>query len=211
MFLHAKELFHSDVEASRRYMIEANSLLDILVDSKNLQALQLRCEIVSNVVEYSKVAESACLEAIRIGTEHMSKNEALHQNIALDTTFNTLGLIFRQAGRNDEAVKYFLEGLEGNPNNFDILLNLGAVYVDKGQFDLAKAAYDKAEEALPGTSADLKAFLYVNKGWMLENMNQKLDAMRFYRLAIMLQSTPHPQMVTNLRNIEEFCEKNTCR
>ena len=139
-----------------------------------------------------------------------SNNGHEEEWIEEDVTFNLLGIISRQLGKNEDAVEYFMKGLELNKSSYDILVNLASIHGDMNNFELANTFFDKAE-ALNITDPTLQGYLLANKGWMHENQGLRLAARKYYIDAInMTQPNSHPQIITNLQNIDRYCEVNHC-
>ncbi|MGB0639123.1 MAG: tetratricopeptide repeat protein, partial [Myxococcota bacterium] len=68
----------------------------------------------------------------------------------------------RRMGRHDEAIREAKTALSRDANNIDVFNNLGLVYIDKGQPDLALFIYQKALNTIDG--ADDNATLHANLG-----------------------------------------------
>ena len=211
MLSHAKK--EGNTESAKSYMRQALSYIDDYIDNgdgrKNPRALHFRCELGDNLGYPSDVNTGFCLSAIEANRDLKSKNGS-DVGMAEDLTFNILGLISRKNGFIDEAVEYFLEGLEVNQHSFDILVNLAAVYGDTKQFELAGVYYKRAEAL--DVSPDLKAFLFANKGWMMEIMGLQLAARQYYINAINItHPNTHHQIILNFRNIEKYCQAHHCQ
>ncbi len=64
-------------------------------------------------------------------------------------TLNTMGIVFSNQGKYDEAISVFLKALETPQLNPDVLLNLAITLTKKGDYEQALEWYGKALEANP--------------------------------------------------------------
>ena len=64
-----------------------------------------------------------------------------------------LGLVYRKAGRLDEAVAALEKAIELDPFSVESLINLGALYFDMGNVDKAQAVNERNLELLAQTTA----------------------------------------------------------
>jgi len=204
---HAKSLLNDNqVEAEEHLLQALKHVNDSIenVDAKNPRTLHLRCEI-GNALSYDgKDSIRYCVSALDANRKTASNN------IDEDVTLNLLGIISKQMLEFDAAIEYFSQGLKANPESYDILINLASIHSDTGNYKEAKGYFEQAEK-LDLADPSLRAYLLANKGWLVEKQGMRLDARKMYAEAIDLsQPNPHPQIVTNLRNIERYCEVNHC-
>lgn len=66
---------------------------------------------------------------------------------------NELGLIYRQQGKFDEAIKEFEKAILGSPHNAPFFNNMGTTYRLMGEYDAAIKAYEQALMINPGPQA----------------------------------------------------------
>ena len=48
-----------------------------------------------------------------------------------------LGLVYRQAGRSDEAVQQLEKAIQLDTQSMESMINLGAIYFERGEYDRA--------------------------------------------------------------------------
>ena len=204
---HAKSLLNSNYVEAEEYLLRAmNHIEDSIenIDAKNPRALHLRCEI-GNALQYDDMENLCyCNAALDANREEASTH------IDEDVTLNLLGIISKQMLEYNDAIKYFSQGLKVNSESYEILINMASVYSDTGNYELANT-YFKQAEALDIADPFLRAYLLANKGWLMEKQELRLAARQLYTQAISLsQPNPHPQIITNLSNIDRYCEINPC-
>ncbi len=71
------------------------------------------------------------------------------QKIDFETSFNSLGILLKRAGRTEEAIATYKKAIEMAPAYPTPYYNLGLLYRDNGQVDLAKFYFTKALEIAP--------------------------------------------------------------
>ena len=203
----AKALQPASKEAEEylsRAMIHIND--SIANDAKNPSALHLRCEI-GNLLGYeAKENLHFCMSALNANRENLVSLSILDE----DVTLNLLGVITKNMLLHTEAIEYFSQGLEVNPESYDLLVNLASIHSDTGNHVRANIYFEQAE-ALNIDNPLLRAYLLANKGWDKEKQGLRLAARDLYQQAIQLSEPhPHPQFVTNLHNIDRYCEVSQC-
>ena len=205
----AKHLLNNvDTAEAEVYLLRAMSHVDDSIeniDASDPRALHLRCEI-GNALEYdAEVNLRYCNAALKA-----NRKEIQNRRIVEDVTYNLLGIISKQLGKYDDAVHFLSQGLGVNAESYDILINLATIHADINNYELATTYFEQAE-TLDITDPFIKSFLFANKGWLMEKQGLRLSAQKHYTEAIDLsQPNPHPQIVTNLYNIERYCESNHC-
>ncbi len=110
-----------------------------------------------------------------------------------ESYYNTRGLLAMAGEKHEEAIDYFLQAVEINPENYYVLNNLGLALIRTGEFQEAKEYLEKAVEQDPQ-----EAFIYNNLGIAYENLNQLEDARDSYERAVELN---HPQAEANLNRV----------
>lgn len=73
--------------------------------------------------------------------------------------------VLRKMGRSDDAINEGKKALKINANNLSVYNNLGLIYLDRGELDLAKFVYNKALVGIPG--AEENAYIHANLGRVL--------------------------------------------
>ena len=97
--------------------------------------------------------------------------------------YNLLGLVLAGQGKNDEAIKYYNDGINIEPNYAMIYNNLGAVYNSKKDYLKAESYYNKSiklNDKLPETQNNL-GNLYVT-------INKHKEAISSYKKSISINS-----------------------
>jgi Flp pilus assembly protein TadD len=96
------------------------------------------------------------LDALNAGhTEEATRvfQALTHSNADLGGPHANLGIIYRQAGKQAEAVSELEQAVRLNPNQPVFLNQLGITYRQQGQFGKAREAYEKAIALDPGYTA----------------------------------------------------------
>lgn len=88
-----------------------------------------------------------------------------------------------QDGQYDEALKRFIEGQLKDPDNPDVLYNIGSAYYKSGDY---KAAQEHFSQALSKASPELKAKLLYNLGNTAFRQKQLQEAAKDYEAALQL-------------------------
>ena len=104
----------------------------------------------------------------------------------------------RKLGRNDEAIREAKAALIKNANNVNAYNNLGLVYVDQGNLDLALFLYQKALNEIEG--ADENALLHCNLGQVYLLLERPNSARRELERSIELD----PKLVVALLFLSEY-------
>jgi tetratricopeptide (TPR) repeat protein len=98
-----------------------------------------------------------------------------------------LGLVYRKAGRLDEALAALEKAIELDPFSVESLINLGALYFDMGNIDKAQAVN---EQALNINQASAQA--HANLGLIWQNKGDAAKALKYY-----IDAVKHdPKLVT---------------
>ncbi len=90
-----------------------------------------------------------------------------------------LGLVYRKAGRFDEAVAALEKAIELDPFSVESLINLGALYYDMGNIDKAQAVN---EQALNINQASAQA--HANLGLIWQSRGDAARALGYYADAV---------------------------
>ena len=98
-----------------------------------------------------------------------------------------LGLVYRKAGRFDEAVAALEKAIELDPFSVESLINLGSLYFDMGNIDKAQAVNEQAVN-IHGASAQGHA----NLGLIWQNKGDAAKALEYYTDAV----KHNPKLVT---------------
>lgn len=94
----------------------------------------------------------------------------------LSGPFANLGLLYRNAGRNVEAIAAFEHAIEVNPKRAVYYNELGISYRLEGKFDKARRSYRQAIDLDPGYAA-----AYLNLGILYDlYLQQPKDALPYY-------------------------------
>jgi len=91
-----------------------------------------------------------------------------------------LGLVYRKAGRFDEAVAALEKAIELDPFSVESLINLGALYFDMGNIDKAQAVNEQAvniNQASAQAHANL-GLIWQNRGDAVRALDYYMDAVR---------------------------------
>ena len=119
-------------------------------------------------------------------------------------TVKIAALVLRSLGKFDDAAEMYRLGLEANPDCFELVVNAGGLYGDLGLHEEAMAYYSKALQLNPESPE-----LVTNIGWLLELKGHLVEARQHYVRALeLLGDYPHPQIVSNLKNIEVRIEQH---
>lgn len=112
------------------------------------------------------------------------------ENLAL-----RVGLIgaLRGLGRLDEAYDEAKAALKINANSPEVYNNLGLIYLDRGQLELAQFTYQKALYTLDG--ADQNALLHCNLGIVYVRQAKRAEAKTSFEKALELDPDLVPAMV----------------
>lgn len=104
----------------------------------------------------------------------------------------------RRLGRRDEAISEAKKALSKNANNVDAYNNLGLVYVDQGNYDLALFIYQKAltiKEPSLGLDAEQNAALHCNLGKVYLLRNEPAVARKELERSLELDPTLVPSLM----------------
>ena len=119
-----------------------------------------------------------------------------------------LGLIARQAGKNDIAVNLIGKAISINPQNEIYYYNLGNALKDQGRSDKAITCYGKALEIKPDYAES-----YNNMGVLLKDQGRSDEAITCYRKALQLKpddAQAHNNMGNVLKDQGRSDEAVTC-
>ncbi|RME25123.1 MAG: tetratricopeptide repeat protein, partial [Deltaproteobacteria bacterium] len=92
--------------------------------------------------------------------------------------------VLRKQGRTEEAIALARQALGQNANNIGAYNNLGLVYLDQGNVDLANFIYQKALNSIEG--ADSNAYLHCNLGRVYKAMDKEYLAQQEFDRALQL-------------------------
>ena len=108
---------------------------------------------------------SRALQAYRAGLRNDPDNPGL--------VVGVIGVL-RKLGRQDEAISAAKEALARNANNIEVYNNLGQVYIEEGNLELAQFVYQKALNDIDG--ADQNARIHANLGRVYLLKDRKANA-----------------------------------
>ncbi len=96
-------------------------------------------------------------------------------------TLTSLGIAYKNLGRNQEAVALYKKAIEVTPTYADAHNSLGLAYCDIGKYEAAIASFKKAIELNPDY-----AFAYNNLGFLYNNIGENKQAITSFKKAIEL-------------------------
>jgi len=103
----------------------------------------------------------------------------LHKNSKISFIYNLLGLICAAQNKNDEAIKYYNEGINIEPKNSVIYNNLGTAYKSKKKYNESEKYYKKSiliNNKLPEA--------YNNLANLYNQLNKRKEAIKLFNEAI---------------------------
>eukprot|EP00804_Cyclotella_cryptica_P018614 CCRYP_011415-RA/>CCRYP_011415-RA protein AED:0.21 eAED:0.21 QI:4399/1/1/1/0.33/0.28/7/233/939 len=204
-------LENSRADDSQETAKEALDEIDLFIEEseqKYARPYYLRCALGKFLGHSPKINIQYCKNAVEANRLLKSFQGPMSFLVAEDVVLNMIGLMLKDTGNDEEAIEYFLQGLNANPNSPDILVNLASIYSEKKDYKLATYYFDQAEELI--SDPQVKSLLMTNKGFSMEKQGYHLTAMAIYKEAINIATAPHPQLLVNLQNIQIYCEQNTC-
>lgn len=89
-------------------------------------------------------AQDKAREMLALATSHLSQTVML-QPAHLAAQYN-LGILYKRAGRFEEAREQFKKVLALDSNNVNAMMQIGAIYEEQGFFDEARDSYKKAKQ-----------------------------------------------------------------
>ena len=132
------------------------------------------------------------------------------------TSYNELGVIYKEKGEFDKALEYYEKAFEinervlgiGHPETATNLNNMGSVYHDKGEYDKALEYYRKAlviRESVFGTEHQQTASSYNNLGFLYDAKGEYDKALEYYGKALEIDEkilgSDHRSTATAYNNI----------
>jgi Tfp pilus assembly protein PilF/energy-coupling factor transporter ATP-binding protein EcfA2 len=164
----------------------------------------------SVLVDYEKALDYY-YKSLEIRKETLPSN---HPFIA--TSYNNIGVIYKNKGDNDKALEYYYKSLEiyketlppNHPDMATSFNNIGVIYKNKGDNDKALEYYYKSleirKETLPQNHPDI-ARSYNNIGLIYDNKDDNDKALEYYykSLEIRKETLPpnHPDIARSYNNI----------
>jgi len=125
-------------------------------------------------------AYDQALALLRSGKTQEAEKQLLaltRQAPDLSGPFANLGLVYRNAGRNVEAIAAFEHAIEVNPKRAVYYNELGISYRLEGKFDKARRSYRQAIDLDPGYAA-----AYLNLGILYDlYLQQPKEALPYYQ------------------------------
>lgn len=119
--------------------------------------------------------------------------------------YNQLGLTYQKMEKHEAALKVWGEGIRALPRAFELWANAAALHANRGEYVKAMELYAEAVEIEPNSPSMIN-----NIGWLSELQGNLHDAATYYRRAHELQApNTHPQILTNIRNVEERLKLST--
>ena len=118
---------------------------------------------------------SRALQAYRAGLRNDPENP--------DLVVGVIGVL-RKLGRQDEAISEAKAALARNANNIEVYNNLGQVYIEKGNLELAQFIYQKALNDIPGASQNARVHANLGRVYLLKEKtaNARLELEEALRL-----------------------------
>ncbi|MCZ7395198.1 MAG: tetratricopeptide repeat protein [Candidatus Methanoperedens sp.] len=99
----------------------------------------------------------------------------------LSDNLNSEGFSSLDKGKFDEAIISCTKALEIDPENEEVYINLGRIFLNLREFDKAKKYYDKAIELFPESHT-----AWAENGWFYYQINDFDNAIKYYKKAIEL-------------------------
>ena len=103
-----------------------------------------------------------------------------------------------EAGRSDEAIGYYAEALQLNPNNGEALVNLGVVLAARGRFDEAIKNYRMAIQINPNSSEALNNLAWILAASSNDGLRDGAEAVRLAERACELTHYGEPLFIGTL-------------
>eukprot|EP01039_Chlorochromonas_danica_P002189 gene2189-2389_t len=110
-----------------------------------------------------------------------SKHVVVEDDIRAAYAYNQMGQAARKLGRFEDALAYYKQGLELEPQNEPLLTNLAALYIEMGHFQEALIVFESGV-ALLDSSASVA--LLNNYGNLLLNMQNYTSALFYFNRAL---------------------------
>lgn len=95
--------------------------------------------------------------------------------------------VLRKMGRPEQAITEARDALARNANNINVYNNLGLVYIEQGNLELAQFVYQKALNDIPG--AEQNALIHANLGQVFLLKDKKANAKLQLEKALQLDPT----------------------
>jgi tetratricopeptide (TPR) repeat protein len=144
------------------------------------------CRKEAMMTEIQKPLQAVIAEQEKICQEHPNNIIAHH----------TLGLLYRQTGRADEAIRELKRAIELDDHSVESYINLGAIYFDRGEVDRALELNEKALSITPQM-----AEAHVNIGLIRQQQGDAAAAVECYEKAIQID----PHLLTAWLNLTSAC------
>lgn len=108
--------------------------IDILgIDSKNLDAYKLLCDVYQEKKDYKKARET-CRYLVKMLLKDKAESDGNGKRHRLANSYADLGWIYQTEGKNDQAFANFQKAVELEPNNprfLDLLLKISIILENK--------------------------------------------------------------------------------
>ena len=156
-----------------------------------MENLKKEIQKVINLYELHKFPEA----------EELGK-KILHKNSKISFIYNLLGLICAAQNKNDEAIKYYNEGINIEPKNSVIYNNLGTAYKSKKKYNESEKYYKKSiliNNKLPEA--------YNNLANLYNQLNKQKEAIKLFNEVIKKKPdfyVAHYNLGILYKNIGEF-------
>jgi tetratricopeptide (TPR) repeat protein len=120
--------------------------------------------------------------------------------------FATLGGTYRRLNKYQRSLEYYKKALAVNPQSSYALGNVGLLALHEGDKNLAYETFKQVEsvatEHIERASSDALYWHYYNRGMARPVLNQKEDALKDYRIAIL--QTPAPGVFWSVKDGLKF-------
>ena len=153
----AKEMLLGLLEKGVKDPVALNNLAVIFIGEKKMQKATECMEMSYSLKRSTKTAKNLAALYAELG----KKEEGLKLIDGKDENWTWLyrGIFKVQAGNEEEGIRFLEKGIEIDPENHQPYLNLGIVFLNRGEKDKAKAYFKKAIKRKPGLEPKLKEHL----------------------------------------------------
>ncbi|MDC0261324.1 tetratricopeptide repeat protein [Synechococcus sp. AH-551-N17] len=178
----AVQWYEKALEINNNYAPAFNNLANLKrQDGKHQEAIELFKRAIQADPSLIQACVGAAASFLTLGDLAQAESfaaQALAINASVLGVNEILGIVFQNNGNPDQAIECYQRELEVNPQASNTLLNLGLLYLQKGQSAAAVEALSKASALAPSDQCSLLlAQAYQNLGQFKEAIieYQKLD------------------------------------
>ncbi len=180
------KLGHRKVKRRRRLNLEDFGQLNLFSQSNDAKVVNL------------PTADSFFEEALLLDEKNSPEAEkyyllAIENGESVEDAFCNLGILKSSQGDLTKAIDYLTNCLKRNPRHFEAHYNLGNVYSDLGNLELAKVHYELSTEIEPEYPNS-----FYNLGLVLISMKKYQDAIRSINKFVELAPTSEHQVANEL-------------